>query len=280
MATANRSKKPRSSAAGLKARGVALSVCGALIAAPMPALSTLNEVAGLKDLVERGDDYAAREMRDRGWVLTHRETRPDRVFQYWWQARETRCARVGIKDGRVAGIKSVDEHDCNQSSGVSDGAKVAIAAAAIIGVAALAHKSHENDKDRNEQSPQDVAEFDRGYRDGLYHQSYHNYNNTSNYSDGYQRGSEKRATETSYRSDQGYHSGNAGYVNVQDLVGARGSSVDDELRRRGFVNKGSYTQGERAISMWWNGSTRQCLSMTVRDGRAQRLESIVEGNCL
>jgi len=125
-----------------------------------------------------------------------------------------------------------------------------------------------------------VAEFDRGYRDGLYHQTYHNYNNTGDYSTGYQRGSEKRAAEASYRSDKGHHSGSASYVNVQDLVGARGNSADDELRARGFASKDSYKQGDRAMSTWWNGGTRQCLSMAVSDGRVQRLESVVEGNCL
>lgn len=190
--------------------------------------------------------------------------------------------RLAIADGRVANVKDTDEHDCVQKSGdsgsMSDGAKVAIAAAAILGTAALAHKSHDNDKDRSKQSPQQVAEFDRGYRDGLYHQGYHNYNNTRDYSDGYQRGTEKRDAETSYRSGHGRHSGYSSYVNVQDLVGARASSAD-ELRARGLVTRGGYQDGSRAVSMRWNDRTRQCLSMVVRDGRVKKLEPIDNHNC-
>ena len=35
---------------------------------------------------------------------------------------------------------------------------------------------------------QSVAEFERGYRDGLHREDYHNYNNTEAYSDGYGQG--------------------------------------------------------------------------------------------
>jgi hypothetical protein len=236
------------------------------------------------DLVRQAEDYSARELPRRGYVLTHSAAAGSGYFQYWWNPQREQCLRVAVNGGRVSQTITTDEHDCNQtvsgSKGPSKGAQVAIAAAAIAGVAVLAHKSHEAQKDRAEQAPQDVAEFERGYRDALYAQGYHNYSNRPDYSDGYNKGSEKRAAETRYRSTQGQHSGYAGYVSVNDLVGARGSSADGELRARGFVDKGGYQQSGRAYSMWWNARTRQCLNMTVRDGRVEHFESIVEGNCL
>jgi hypothetical protein len=260
--------------------GVVALACASMVAAPGPVLAQSSE---LGDLVYQGEDYSARELPRRGYVLTHVDDRGEKAWEYWWKDRGSRCVRVTIQDDRVANVKDTDEHDCGQKSGdsgsMSDGAKVAIAAAAILGAAALAHKSHENDKDRAKQSPQDVAEFDRGYRDGLYHHGYHNYNNKRDYSDGYQRGSEKRDAETGYRSDRGHHSGYSSYVNVHDLIDARAASADGELRARGFLSKGSYQDGGRAVSMWWNQSTRQCLSMVVRDGRVKKLDAIVENNC-
>lgn len=262
-------------------RALVFFACAALVGAPMPAAS---QGSNLADLQYQGQDYAERELPRRGYTLTHSDVRDDRVVQYWWSGSRSECARVSSTDRRVSGIKTTDEHDCNQKSngdkGISDGAKVAIAAAAILGVAALAHKSHENRHDRDKQTPQQVAEFDRGYRDGLYDQGWHNYNNSGDYSDGYQSGREKRAAETGHRPADGFHSGNAGYVNVQDLRGARGSSADSELNARGFVTKGGYKDGDRAVTIWWNRGTRQCLSMVVRDGRVKKLEPIVEGNCL
>jgi hypothetical protein len=38
--------------------------------------------------------------------------------------------------------------------------------------------------------------------------------------------------------------------------------------------------GNAAYSMWWNGSTRQCIQGLVSDGRIQSLNPIVEGSCL
>ena len=148
------------------------------------------------DLVNQSEDYVARQLPVRGYVLSHSASaKGGSYWQYWWSAQRDQCVRVAVNDGRASQLITTDEHDCNQtasgSSGPSKGAQVAIAAAALAGVAVLAHKSHENQKDRATQSPQDVAEFERGYRDGLYHQGYHNYNNRPDYSDGYHQGQRK-----------------------------------------------------------------------------------------
>ncbi|MGL6111594.1 MAG: hypothetical protein ACRC2B_16000 [Rubrivivax sp.] len=236
------------------------------------------------DLLNQSEDYVARQLPRRGYVLSHSASaKGGSYWQYWWSAQRDQCLRAAVNGGRVTQLITTDEHDCNQtassSKGPSKGAQIAIAAAAIAGVAALAHKSHENQKDRATQSPQDVAEFERGYRDGLYNQGYHNYNNRPDYSSGYTQGNEKRASETSYRSNQGHHSGYAGYVNVNDLVGARASSADDELRSRGFRNTSGYKANERAYSYWWNGNTRQCLNAAVHDGRVESLTAAAEDYC-
>jgi hypothetical protein len=253
-----------------------------MVGAPLPSL---GQVSGLEDLMYQPADFASRTLPQRGFELAGTNSAKGNAYwQYWWSGQREQCVRVAVNGGRVTQLITTDEHDCNQTvssaKGPSKGAQVAIAAAAIAGVAALAHKSHESNKDRATQSPQDVAEFERGYRDGLYGQGYHNYNNRPDFSDGYSKGSEKRSAETGYRSNQAPHSGYAGCVNVNDLVGARGASADGELRSRGFTDKGGYQQAGRAHSMWWNAGTRQCLNMTVRDGRVERLEPIAEGNCL
>jgi hypothetical protein len=235
------------------------------------------------DLANQTEDHVSRQLSWRGYVLTHSADAKSGYWQYWWSGQRDQCLRVAVNGGRATQIVTTDEHDCNQtasgSSGPSKGAQVAIAAAAIAGVAALAHKSHENQKDRASQSPQDVAEFERGYRDGLYSQGYHNYNNRPDYSDGYNKGSEKRGFETSYRSNQGHHSGYAGYVNVNDLVGARAAGAESDLQARGFRNTSGYKANDRAYTYWWNASTRQCLNAAVYGGRMESLQSTGEAYC-
>jgi len=236
------------------------------------------------DLVNQSEDYVARQLPWRGYVLSHSASaKGGSYWQYWWSSQRDQCVRVAVNGGRVSQLITTDEHDCNQtasgSSGPSKGAQVAIAAAALAGVAVLAHKSHENDKDRAAQSPQDVAEFERGYRDALYNQGYHNYNNRPDYSNGYNKGSEKRSTETSYRSNQGHHSGYSSYVNVNDLVGARAAGAEGDLQARGFRNTSSYKANDRAHTYWWNSSTRQCLNAAVYEGRVESLQSTGESYC-
>jgi hypothetical protein len=236
------------------------------------------------DLAYRDAGYASNQLSYRGYVLSHSASAKDGAYwQYWWSHQRAQCLRIAVNRDQVTQVIRTDEHDCNQhvsgSSGPSKGAQVAIAAAAIAGVAALAHKSHESDKDRAAQSPQEVAEFERGYRDGMYHQGYHNYNNSRDYGAGYNKGTERRDAETSYRSSAGAHSGYAGYVNLIDLNGVRGSSAEDELRARGFASRGGYKEGNRSINTWWNGNTRQCVNVAVQDGRVANVSPIPDSNC-
>jgi hypothetical protein len=150
--------------------------------------------------------------------------------------------------------------------------------AIIGGLAALAHKSHHRDGEHGD-SAESVAEFERGYRDGLYREDYHNYNDSKAYSDGYSKGVAERGEQTSYRSRDSSHSGYQAYAPVNDLVGARASSADSELRTRGFSDKGGYKERDRSHVTWWNAQTRQCVDVVTRDGRIDSIQDIAEGNC-
>ena len=281
MATARRNEP---GGQGVKAspwaRSMAALVSAALIGAPLPALSQVGDLAYLKN---ESEEYASRELSRRGFYLAHVAQRPSAMHQFWWNTSRDFCVRIAVQGDRISEVRSSDDHDCNQrhggSNGPSQGAQVAIAAAAILGVGVLAHKSHDNDKDRASQSPQDVAEFERGYRDGLYHQGYHNYNNRRQYGDGYQKGQEARDAETPYRSKHGHHSGYAAYVNVNDLVGARAAGAESDLQARGFRNTSGYKANDRAYTYWWNGNTRQCINVAVHDGRMESIQSTAESYC-
>jgi hypothetical protein len=268
--------------------------CAALLAGALGAsvavapVRAQTPVLPLSDLVNQPSDYAQRELLARGYVFTHSDQNGGKVWQYWWQSRDAVCARVAHVDGRATSIVGSSATDCNQRPGVSPpqtssnantGAAVAIGAAALLGIAALTHRSHERDQQKH-QNEQQVAEFERGYRDGLYHQAYHDYNRSQAYVDGYNAGQQKRDVETRYRSPYGYHSGTAPYASLSDMTGMRASGLDADMQRRGFVTRGGYQANERAYATWWNGGTRQCVQVVTYQGRVEAVNPLVEGNCL
>ena len=237
---------------------------------------------GLQDIVAQDTGWGSRELRSRGYTLISSHWQDGENIEYWWQGSSNTCIQARSADGRYGSLRTTGSTDCNQyhesATKNDNAAAIAIGAAALIGVAVLAHKSHE----RNEKHGQDsksVAEFDRGYRDGLHHERYHNYDNTSAYSDGYSAGQQERDQQTDYRSGQGRHSGSHPYVSLTDLVGARASGADSELRARGFATTGGYQDGNKSVATWYNRRTRQCVNAITKDGRIKRFEDIDEGNC-
>lgn len=171
-----------------------------------PATAWAGPADDLRDLVGAKGASGEAELERRGY--THVDTHKSEysAFSYWWSNAKSSCIRVSTRDGRYDVIADTDLSDCGQTkkeSGMSDGAKVAVGAAALLGIAALAHKSHHRD-DRN-YNEQQTADFERGYRDGLYNNSFNNYSNNREYSDGYNKGVDERRNQSSYRY------GNASY---------------------------------------------------------------------
>ncbi|RVU43753.1 hypothetical protein [Rubrivivax rivuli] len=154
----------------------------------------------LRDLVGARGAGGEAELERRGYTHIDTSKSSNAAFSYWWHNGKRSCIRVTTREGRYQALADADASDCGQTrkeGGMSDGAKVAVGAAALLGIAALAHKSHHrDDRDYNEQQ---TADFERGYRDGLYNNSYHSRGSGSEYSDGYNKGVEERRQQSSYR---------------------------------------------------------------------------------
>lgn len=59
------------------------------------------------------------------------------------------------------------------------------------------------------------------------------------------------------------------------LIGMRGSSLDNEMSQRGF----SFAKNVGGASMYWNRSTRTCVSVYVDDGRVRSIQSASASDC-
>ena len=82
---------------------------------------------------------------------------------------------------------------------LGDDEKNALAAAAILGLAALAHHQH-HDRDTSAKDADYKAMFERGYRDGLYNEPYDSRYSSQAYANGYDAGHKERANNLAYKT--------------------------------------------------------------------------------
>ena len=212
---------------------------------------------------------AEQALKDRGFksVSSHKNSQ-GYVYSYWWNKHDDNCVRVEVYNDTVETITDAKDSDCGHSGGSSAAAVGAVAGLAILG-AALASKSHHHG-DKN-YSQQEQAEFDRGYKDGLYNASYHNYNRSDPYSRGYEVGVDERKANLSHHHNRGGYSQVAQF---QDLQGARAAGAMDELGRRGFQQVDNFTSGNGRYSIQWREQSNQCLQVIVADGRIEDIRDI------
>jgi hypothetical protein len=196
------------------------------------------------------------------------------VNSYWWNGRDKNCVVVESKDGRVMTINDAKGSDCGHSGGNNATTAGAVVGLAILG-AALASKSHHRG-DTNYDERQ-TAEFDRGYKDGLYGAAYHNYNRQDAYAHGYEMGTDERNANLSHHHGQGGYRPAAEY---QDLIGSRAAGGMDTLASRGFRQVDNFASGNARYSIQWRPQSRQCLQVIVANGRLENITDIqTHPNC-
>jgi hypothetical protein len=257
-------------------RAAALGLAAALALPAAPA--SARGAADLRDLVDARAAGGEGELQARGYVMTGGHKSAGASFTYWWSPSAKACVAVKTTNGRFASIRDTGRHDCNQSTGGSDLTKeeaIGAAIGVILGVAALAHKSGHHADQSHYAAQADEAEYERGYRDGLHGQPYHNYGRTEAYNLGFEAGVDQIGHERSYRNGHRNGGGHRASVNVADLTGARAAGAQSDLESRGFSAVDAMPSGnDGKITIWWNRGTRQCLQMITVEGRVDSLLDI------
>lgn len=250
---------------------------GAIAAGGSPAFAAGTTPSDLADLVGARGSSGEGQLLARGYALHHASQTENSSITYWWNSAAKKCVRVTTSDGRYAAIRSESGAECGHKSNDS-AAAAAIGAAALLGVVALASKSHHRE-DRYTDAAS-TAEFERGYRDGLYNQSYHNYGRSDGYSHGYEQGVRQRGHETSYRPGYFPGGGYSAYVPVNDLVGRSTSGVRSDLSGRGFVLRDDLSPGgEGHVRTYWREASEQCIVVHSRGGTVMSIDSARKRNC-
>ena len=245
---------------------VAIMASSALLATPVAAMkaSELTYINGM----EAGP--AQRELVSRGYTSTssHRGS-GGFVNSYWWNGSKDSCVVVESRGGQVLTINDATDQDCGHHKG-GDGAAVvgAVAGAALLG-ALLSGKSHH--KKGQSYDANQTTEFNRGYTDGLYNGAYHNYSRSDAYSNGYEQGVQEREANLSHHHRRGGYSPAAEF---HDLNGARAAGGMSQLEARGFRQVDNFATGNTRYSIQWRAQSRQCVQVTIADGRFYDIRDI------
>ncbi len=74
--------------------------------------------SGTDDLVNRGVDYAGREMSRRGYVYRSQvAAQGSSYWQFWWHPASAQCMRMAVNDARVTQLIRTDAGSCDQRQG-------------------------------------------------------------------------------------------------------------------------------------------------------------------
>ncbi len=66
---------------------------------------------------------------------------------------------------------------------------------------------------------------------------------------------------------------------LNDLVGAKAAGGESDLQARGWVLTDGHKGGSSAFTYWWNGSRKDCVMVTTRDGRYAAIADVPNTDC-
>ncbi|ABC62374.1 hypothetical protein [Erythrobacter litoralis] len=248
------------------------AVAGAAMSAVVATPVLAEKASQLVDINGMFGRDAESALRDRGFahISTHKNTM-GYVYSYWWNESDDDCVQVEVYNGRVETIQDATDQDCGHHEGSNAAAAVGVVAGAAILGALLGHKSHHHDDGKHHDDYATEQQYDRGYQDGLHNASYHNYDRSDSYANGYEAGVEEREANLRHHKRRGGYSPTAQF---NDLSGARASSGMDALEQRGFRQVDNFTSGNTRYSIQWRGQSQQCLQVTIADGRFYDIRDI------
>lgn len=203
--------------------------------------------------------YIDQDMGKAGYMHMKTEKSGYDSYSYWWNYNNKKCMCVRTSEGRIASVVETPAFDCNQAD-PNAGAR-------------YEHNAHHHENNAHYANSAEDAAFDRGYKDGLYNKSYHNYYGSNIEIDAYSQGYNKGVNERNSRTD--YHSGYGGYqahVGVDHLVGRSTDEAFRSLQSEGFVRQNERTQNGRKRVNWYNSRTGQCIKTILDNGRIYKVE--------
>jgi len=187
-------------------------------------------------------------LKQRGYVHIKTSKDSHNSWSYWWNNNKRQCLSTKISDGKVENIMNIGSADCNKPLNSDDNHH---------SYNHYSHQSHHHTNSTHYSTKSLENAFEHGFKDGLYHKSYHNYYLSGDqariaYSEGFTAGTYQRNHHTSHHSGYG---GYSSYVYVNDIIGGDALDAYSKLKSRGF----RLVKGGDKYKVWHNEKTNQCV---------------------
>jgi hypothetical protein len=216
----------------------AVALFGAAVASNSAWAESVQQT--LSQLANASPNATQLGLRSRGYALAASDAVGDKAWQYWWNGRDIACVVMATTGSNVDKLATTSEADCNQlgvdPARMSKDGKVALAAAKLLGVNTLMHKSHQRDASRYNDY-KGVANFEQGWRDGVAKAPF--------------RERERERNNVAYAD--GFKAGQAKAQAVPPVVAAPAAGTDYQAGFRDGFNKVAYRDRDRKNQRYADG---------------------------
>jgi hypothetical protein len=247
----------------------------------------------LGSLVKQPLPQAEQALQILRYTRAHADVSPQQRWDFWWNAQDNDCVLVVAAQGSVVQVLNAPWSDCNLKGRAlqrgDERARVVHAAAQSLGVEALEHRSHERDGKRFGDAAS-VAEFERGYRDGLNQLSDATRAKSKAYGSGREAGLNRRQRLAASGAFRGTGQAAAAAVvapaapvarSPAQMVGATDAELEVSMKAMGLKRVAFFMIKQEQFSRWGHagGQTAPCFQAASEGGHVTSFMEVAEANC-
>lgn len=231
----------------------------------------------VRDLVGARASSGETQLKSRGYKFVKTEEGDDRKWSNWWKKSTNTCITVTTVNGRYDAILKTPSSDCNvgndnNGGGNSDSLDVSdlVGARASSGEAELNKRGYRFIKSEK---------GDDRIWSNWWKRSTSTCINVVTVNGRYDAITKTPSADCNANNGNGGNGGGMGggataKVDVSDLVGARASSGESEMKSRGFRLVDSLRSGNTSYTIWWRQPSRQCIQVATAEGRYDSVTDI------
>lgn len=255
-------------------QGDIIRVADGTLAECRQSSGTGTSAASLYGIIGQRSDPATRTLRDRGFDFADdHEDQYDNRHTYWWNDQSNNCVHVVSYNRVITRVEDASDGECGRgrSEGADDGEfgdLVGIRSAS--GMEQLASRGFVQVDNFTSGNTRYSIQYRLRSR-----QCIQVTQADGRFTDVRDIGSHPNCNREGM-SGGGNASSTGSPVDFADLQGVRAASGMSALEQRGFTQVDNFTSGNGRYSIQWRAASRQCLQVTVADGRFEDIRDIGE----